>query len=128
MKIGWLGSFLSACSEVRLSSRAGVPMPERPRTYICGRALGFEPMSRFSAMRNEGSKIWMALRALPWGATVLSCSPVIVVDDPENDFWAMFRMPVTTTLPISLTAGSMWTLILSSSLKTCLPLLKTAIS
>ena len=128
MKIGGLGSFLSACSEVRLASRAGVPMPERPRTYICGRALGFEPMSRFSAMRNEGSKIWMALRALPWGATVLSCSPVIVVDDPENDFWAMFRMPVTTTLPISLTAGSMWTLILSSSLKTCLPLLKTAIS
>lgn len=69
----------------------------------------------------------MALRALPWGATVLSCSPVIVVDDPENDFWAMFRIPVTTTLPISLTSGSMWTLILSSSLRACLPLLKAAI-
>ena len=52
----------------------------------------------------------------------------MVVEEPENDFWAIFRIPVTTTLSISLTEGSMRTLMRSSSRTSCLPFWKMVMS
>ena len=106
MKVGRFGlSFRLDFERSLASSLSKLPMPDCPRIYISGTALGFEPIRLLSTILNEGSKVCMALRTLVLEAFINS-SFLMVTEFPVKDSCLMFAKPVTTTVEMKWTSSS----------------------
>ena len=56
IKVGRFGLFFKEDLEVTSTSNSLIPIPDLPRKYTSGRALGSDPHILFSAIRKDGSK------------------------------------------------------------------------